>query len=71
MRDDLRLLLLARCLGRLVLRKITQNLAIAIGSKVAVTCAAFYGYTWLWLAIAGVFVTNIVKRLYNLTWEAC
>ena len=51
MRDDLALLPLAIRLGRLVLRKISQNLALAIGSKVVVTVAAVYGYTWLWLAI--------------------
>ena len=63
MRDDLGLVPTAVSLGRQVLRKVSQNLSLSIGSKVCVTAAAFCGYAWLWLAILTDLGTMIVVTL--------
>ena len=73
MHEDLTLLVAAVQLGRLVLRKIIQNLLMSIGSKVAVMVAGACGYTWLWLAILADVGTMILVTLNGasiLGWEA-
>jgi Zn2+/Cd2+-exporting ATPase len=51
MDNDLRKLPNAVKLGRLVERKILQNVVFSIAVKVAMIGLALAGYAWLWLAI--------------------